>query len=405
MKLPQQSKFRRWKWVELARYVPDLNRVIREQYGSKDHKIPVIVEWDSEELDNYRWKHDNVGLYTSVFHYDDTDPTRATRLGSLYFDFDSDEVYLAQQDTARLVEYLYDFIDPSAVRIYFTGKKGFHVECEAVHLGIGPSNNLPGIFRFIASSLKDELELQTIDFSVYDLRRMWRLPHSRHQDTGLHKVEIDINQLDRSIRDIETWAQEPHFEYEIPEQLFGAQANEWYRNWVIQEEVHRKQSRMTPQDAIERFQKYGSQASVRDANIELQFDPIALFEGCPSILRLWEQAERTHDLSHEARLFLCSILTYDEEALTYLHAILSNTDDYNFEKSQAHIDDWIKRRELGIGGRPYSCKRANSAGVGCGNCELKPKEKWVRVGNKMVRTGEVAEPSPVRFAYRKKVDK
>lgn len=405
MKLPSESKFRRWKWVELARYVPDLNRVIREQVGPKDHKTPVIVEWESEDIDRYRWKHNNVGLYTSVFHYDDTDPAKSTRLGSLYFDFDADEVRLAQRNTARLVEYLYDFVDPSAVRIYFTGKKGFHVECEAVHLGVGPSNNLPGIFRFIASSLKSELELQTIDFAVYDLRRMWRLPNSRHQHTGLHKVELTYDQLTSSIRTIESYAEEPHFEVAVPDQKFSATANEWYRNWVIMEEMQRKKLQMTPQDAIDRFEKYGARASVRDADVPMDFDPVALFEGCPAILRHWETAERTHDLSHEARLFLCSILTYSNDAIGYLHAILSNCDDYNFEKTQAHIDDWLKRREYGIGGRPYSCRRANEAGVGCGSCELEPKEKWVRVGDKMIRTGETAEPSPVRYAYGRKREK
>jgi len=40
-------------------------------------------------------------------------------------------------------------------------------------------------------------------------------------------------------------------------------------------------------------------------------------------------------------------------------------EDFNYEKSTSHINDWIKRRQLGIGGRPYTCERANSAGVGC----------------------------------------
>ena len=87
-----------------------------------------------------------------------------------------------------------------------------------------------------------------------------------------------------------------------------------------------------------------------------------------------------------------------------MHEILKNCSDYNFEKSQAHIDDWIKRREIGIGGRPYTCERANSVGIGCGNCDLEKKKKWVKVGDSYIETDEESSPSPIRFAYRKATD-
>jgi len=105
-------------------------------------------------------------------------------------------------------------------------------------------------------------------------------------------------------------------------------------------------------------------------------------------------------LEHEARLFLCSILTYNEESIKFLHGILSHCSDYNVEKTNSHINDWVKRRQLGIGGRPYTCERANSAGVGCGQCSLEKKNKWVKIGDKYVETQEQSSPSPVRFAYK-----
>jgi hypothetical protein len=57
---------------------------------------------------------------------------------------------------------------------------------------------------------------------------------------------------------------------------------------------------------------------------------------------------------------------------------------------------------MGIGGRPYSCERANSAGVGCGNCELEAKKKWVQVGDAWIESDEYSKPSPIRFAYKRK---
>jgi hypothetical protein len=55
---------------------------------------------------------------------------------------------------------------------------------------------------------------------------------------------------------------------------------------------------------------------------------------------------------------------------------------------------------MGIGGRPYTCERANSVGVGCGECNLEKKNKWAQIGNKYVETTEKSSPSPIRYAYK-----
>lgn len=397
MKLPVESKFKRWKYVEIAQYIPSLDKVARVQTGAKGNKTPVLVEW--EGISDYIRDHGDVGVYSSVFHYDNVDLDKATRLGNLYFDLDDKEhVSVALEDAKVLTRYLLEHISPEAVRVYFTGLKGFHLEAEAIALGIGPSNSLPELFRYIANSLKDELNLTAIDFQVYDLRRMWRVPDTKHQKTGLYKVEVPKEMLFESdLGAIMEWASEPRY-VEVPPQKFDGKANEWYREWQYKKE----EKKFSTDEMIERFQRFGSGTVRKMDDSEREFNPRGLFDGCPSILRLWKKAEETHDLDHEERLFLCSLLTYNEEAQWYLHAILSQCDDYDKVKSQSHIDDWIRRRELSIGGRPYSCRRANEVGVGCGNCELESKEKWEQVGDKMVKTGEVAEASPIRFAYRRK---
>lgn len=131
----------------------------------------------------------------------------------------------------------------------------------------------------------------------------------------------------------------------------------------------------------------------------MRFNAKGLFDSCPALLRWWSHAEEHRELPHEVRLFLCSLLSYTEEAEEYLHAILSACDDYSPEKTEAHLQDWKRRRELGIGGRPFSCMKANAMGVGCGTCELEPKPRMERVGDRLVETGEEALASPVRFAY------
>lgn len=395
MWLAEDAKFSsKFKYIELGRYVPEVDSVIRVML--KKH-VPKIFELS--DVEKYRKEFNNCGLYTSVFQYDNTDVSKATRLGSLYFDVDSDDKGIqAHIDALKLVDHLYKYIHPEAVRIYFTGKKGFHIECEAMALGITPSNNLPVLFREIANNLKDELNIDTFDFHVYDLRRMWRLPNSQHQGTGLYKVELNYEQLDASLDSIKDYAGEPHYEVIVPEQQFNIKANEWFREWQYKQEAKEEDLN----DRIARFNKYGSHLIVQDdENTELEFQP-DIFEKCPALMRLWEKSEKERDLTHEERLFLCSILSLNQEAQWYLHQILSNCDDYTPDRTQSHLNDWVRRRELGIGGKPYSCERANQAGVGCGTCDLEARDKFIRVGDKLVKTGEKAAPSPIRFGYKRR---
>lgn len=394
MWLPDDGKFSaQFKYLEFARYVPDLGRVVRIMQDKSTVKI-----FEAKDIPSFREKNNNLGLYTSVFQYDKTDLPKALRLGSLYFDLDSDDGTEAQREAIRLVEYLYKYMPQDAVRIYFTGKKGFHVEAEAIALGISPGPDLAGLFRYVANEINAELNLNCMDFAVYDVRRMWRLPNSQHQQTNLYKVALTYELLEQDLGTIKDYATEPHFNVEVPAQQFSMQANEWFREWQYRQEA---KSEETLNDRIQRFNKYGSSLVIDDdPNAELVFNP-EIFEKCPSLMRLWEKSEKEHDLTHEERLFLCSILSFNKEAEAYLHAILSNCDDYLPDRTQSHIDDWVRRRELGIGGKPYSCQRANSAGVGCGSCELEPRDKMVRVGDKLVKTGEKAQPSPIRFGYRR----
>jgi hypothetical protein len=375
---------------EVARYVPSLERVIRDK-----NKILSI-----NEIPEYAQANGNTGIYTSVFAYDTADFEKATRLGPLYFDIDNKDFEIAKSDCIKLYEHLLKYIPAESILVYFTGKKGFHIECEPIALGISPGNNLPKVFRYIATDLVKKLSLSSLDFSVYDLRRMWRLAGSIHQDTKLHKTLLnpyngDKNYLYEDFDTVKQYASDKR-SLDIAEQSFSYKANEWYRENIynLEEDAKKKDN------PLEYFNKYGSKAFKSLTPSAKVFDKDALIHSCSAIKRLHEQAEQTHYLEHEARLFLCSILTYTEDSIKYLHEILSNCHDYNFEKSSAHINDWIKRRQMGIGGRPYTCDRANSVGVGCGECNLEKKNKWAQIGNKYVETTEKSSPSPIRYAYK-----
>lgn len=378
-----------WKYVEVAKYVPSLNRIIREKH--KD----VSILLDIKDVNKYSNKFNNTGIYTSVWHYNNQDLSLAIRLGSLYFDIDNDDIEISWEDCKKLYTYLSEYIPQDSLIVYYTGKKGFHIECEALALGINPSNTLHTTFRYIANSLSEELNIASLDFAVYDARRMWRLPGSKHQETSLFKTKIDNNLLFSSVVNIKDYSSIPQ-DNSVKEQEFDYRANEWYREFSYKMEEEKSK----PKDFLAYFNEYGSSGRVSFEDSEKIFDKENLIKGCSAITRIEKEAKEKKHLDHESRLFLCSILTYTEDSILYLHEILSNCNDYNPSKSSAHINDWIKRRDLGIGGRPYTCQRANSAGVGCGDCSLEHKNKWIKIGDKFVETTEKISPSPIRFAYK-----
>lgn len=390
MKIPQDNtKYSyNFRYVELARYVPSLGRVIREKAGES----PILI--DVADVYKYAHKHNNTGIYTSVWQYTSQNITEADKLGSLYFDIDNSNVETSLEECRKLYSYLSQYIPDESLIVYYTGKKGFHIECEAISLGINKSNTLHKNFRYIASDLSEKLNLTSLDFSVYDPRRMWRLAGSKHQETGLYKTKLDNDHLFSSIENIIEYSSTLQ-DNEIKEQEFCHTANEWYREYVYRMEEEKNK----PKDILAYFNEHGSKQGKSFDESEKVFDKQKLLNSCSAIARIEKEAQEKKHLDHESRLFLCSILTYTEDSVVYLHEILSNCNDYNFQKSSAHINDWIKRREMGIGGRPYTCERANAAGVGCGDCSLDSKNKWVKVGTKFVETQEKSSPSPIRFAY------
>ena len=378
-----------WKFVEVARYVDSLSKVIREKKGDD----PLVIPFD--QVQKYSDKHNNVGVYTSVWLYNNEDINKATRYSNLYFDLDNSDIAIAYEETLKLVSILKNKIPEQAIKIYFTGKKGFHIECEGSALGVTPSNDLHVLFRFIASDIRSSYNITSLDLSVYDARRMWRLPGSKHQSTGLYKTLLTIDEFNSGLETIFLISRNfKSSEYQDVD--FDYKSNEWYREYSYKMEADKERSK----DYLSYFNKHGSKGLKQIDDSPKVFSPHVLFKNCPAIKRIYQEAKEKHDIDHESRLFLCSILTYTDDSIELLHEILSHCSDYNVQKSTSHINDWIRRREIGIGGRPYTCERANSVGVGCGDCQLEGRKKWVKVGEKFVETNVKSSPSPIRFAYR-----
>lgn len=240
-----------FRYVEVAKYVRKINAVIREKRDG-EAVMPSI-----EQLDDFRSRHRNTGVYTSVFRYCQPD-LEASRTGPFYFDLDSEHLEVSHQEVKKLYRALSEDIPPDAIRTYFTGAKGFHIEVPASVLGVSVAPDLSKVHRLIAEHYHKELDLSTTDFGVYEPRRMWRMPDSIHQKTGLYKVELLEGELMGSLGNILSIAQQPR-NFEEPEFAFSIQANEWFKSWTVRlEEIKENERKEAARRRLELFNKYGT---------------------------------------------------------------------------------------------------------------------------------------------------
>lgn len=106
----------------------------------------------------------------------------------LPIDIDSEDLEAAQMYLQQLVSNLDDYeIDSNACRFYFSGSKGFHVMIPSAYFNAEPSQDINKRFRKVAIKLASGIN---IDTAIYDKTRIFRLPNTINEKSGLHKIEL-----------------------------------------------------------------------------------------------------------------------------------------------------------------------------------------------------------------------
>lgn len=97
-------------------------------------------------------------------------------------------------DLLRFLEQKYD-VPIKAIRIYFSGSKGFHLEIPTILFGkIEPADNIPLVFKNIVRSFG----FDDIDTKIFFQNGLWRLSNSINSKSGLYKIPLtyyDISSL------------------------------------------------------------------------------------------------------------------------------------------------------------------------------------------------------------------
>lgn len=197
----------RFKWVEFAQ-------------GCIRTTPPTMITLD--QIEEYRKKYDNLDLFISRFLYDCDDPYTGPLLSNFYIDLDSeDKPEKAQADAITIVNFFLRHEVPDQepyLKIRWTGKKGFTIEVAYQLFGAEPHEHLDMIWRKIAEMFVHDYKLKTVDFSVYERRRFWRLTNSRRSDCSLYKIPVTSIELRAKLDEIRSKAMHSQpYQYDLYE--------------------------------------------------------------------------------------------------------------------------------------------------------------------------------------------
>lgn len=107
-------------------------------------------------------------------------------LGLVSFDFDGAD---ALKECREFVAWL----GVEDVVVFFSGSKGFHVGVPEAYFGLEPSTTLPARLGDLAAELNKRWP--TLDTTVYNANRKFRVPGSKHDKTGLYKTQLTVREL------------------------------------------------------------------------------------------------------------------------------------------------------------------------------------------------------------------
>ena len=143
-------------------------------------------------------RYGNVGVFKTVYAYSTMNIEESFLHGDYYLDFDDIEDFeKVRQDALQTIDIINTcfYININDMEIYFSGNKGVHIIINKDLLGAIPHKKLNVIYKYITRFIRKSTIHKTIDTKIYDNKRLFRIPNSKHEKTGLHKIMITYDEL------------------------------------------------------------------------------------------------------------------------------------------------------------------------------------------------------------------
>lgn len=160
-----------------------------------------LITYDKNFILEQTSKHSDSDWYKSLFYFgEDANEyfkeknsiagfNGEAKTNILVFDFDSKkDIDLARADAVSLLERLQNYVNVGqSASAFFSGNKGFHLELTV-------DEEYTDIeCKDICSTLCYDLE--TFDNVIYNTTRLYRIVNTRHNKSGLYKIELELNDL------------------------------------------------------------------------------------------------------------------------------------------------------------------------------------------------------------------
>lgn len=140
----------------------------------------------TEDYLNFRNEQGTVEGYQGPCHID-----------TLWFDVDDENLENSLVGAFNLIMTLESSfgVARADMRLYFSGKKGFHLGIPTTLFGAVPSPQLPRALKFIAKRIADQTGI-TIDESIYRTNSLLRLPNTVNAKSGAFKIPLSLEGLE-----------------------------------------------------------------------------------------------------------------------------------------------------------------------------------------------------------------
>lgn len=111
---------------------------------------------------------------------------------TLYWDLDADGQFEKVRENAlKLLEFLNDQKLLDGVEVFFSGSKGVHVLLHTRNK-FTPAQTKKVCYNV---AVQAGVDTTVFDTTVYNVNRIFRIPYTKHQKTGLFKIHLDLDEL------------------------------------------------------------------------------------------------------------------------------------------------------------------------------------------------------------------
>lgn len=183
------------------------------------------------DVEDFRKQYRNKSVYISIQRYRSPAAPESNiqeiSISDFVIDIDNTDLEQAHHDASVVFEYFREL--DAQPRIWFSGKKGFHISVPWQALGLMPNTELNQYFASAVSHIETICGLPSIDMKLYSGKRLLRLPNSIHPDTKLYKHEFNPDRfMSMSLEEILVAAVGPSKYNHKYEPVLSSAAKKWW---------------------------------------------------------------------------------------------------------------------------------------------------------------------------------